>query len=460
MTTLQQIVKNISSLFITRIITYSVSFIFTIIVARYFGDNNFGMYTLAMAYANILIIFTDLGLQQVFIREVARDKKMTASFLGHLIFIKIALVFLTAAAIIIILKVNHYNHETNVIIFLIFLNSVLLGSFETLFLNVFKGFEKMGFIAVLSIVFSSLLMVAALVVIRLNMGIKGLVYMMIAINLLKLIVVLFIIFIKEGLPFAFSEVFCVIFVYIDSIMLSIMKNIQVVGWYNASYKLIIALTFIPISLFGALYPVMSRLYIQNKDKLTMTINKSIKYLIVLSTPIAVGTTLLADKIILIIYGPNYIKASDALQILIWANLISNINWAYSVLLNSINKQGIFTLMSFICSIFNIGVNLFLIPRYGMIGAGIATVGTEMLLGILSYHFIGKHFIKIDILKYFIKPFLASLIMGIIIWSFSNLHVGLTILIGASVYIACIFLMRTFDNEDRGVFKILFPIRQL
>jgi O-antigen/teichoic acid export membrane protein len=100
-------------------------------------------------------------------------------------------------------------------------------------------------------------------------------------------------------------------------MLSLMKGDAAVGLYSAAYQLINALGFIPVAFTAALLPVLSRLHITGQDSLRFAYQKSFKYLLLVALPIAVATTLVADRIILGIYSSGFSEAAhlgDPLQL--------------------------------------------------------------------------------------------------------------------------------------------------
>ncbi|MBM4241941.1 MAG: hypothetical protein FJ150_09825 [Euryarchaeota archaeon] len=68
--------------------------------------------------------------------------------------------------------------------------------------------------------------------------------------------------IKQALPFGFTGIFVMIYYYIDTVMLSmILPNAdELIGWYNAAYRLTIVLSFIPSVYFSSIFPIMSRFY--------------------------------------------------------------------------------------------------------------------------------------------------------------------------------------------------------
>ncbi len=162
-------------------------------------------------------------------------------------------------------------------------------------------------------------------------------------------------------------------------MLSIMVGNAVVGWYNAAYKFIyIFLSFNTLFIIS-IFPVISRFYKTSKESIKFAYEHSFKYMLIITIPIAVLVTVLANKIILLIYGPNYIPSVIALQILIWTIVFMFVNGISGNFLGSINKQPIVTKITAIGAVTNIILNILLIPKYSYIGSSFATVITELII---------------------------------------------------------------------------------
>jgi O-antigen/teichoic acid export membrane protein len=116
-----------------------------------------------------------------------------------------------------------------------------------------------------------------------------------------------------------------------------MKGDAVVGWYNAAYRLVMGLQFIPLALVGAIYPILSRYHsISAKDNLMIVYEKAFKLLSMLAIPLGIGTSLLADRIIIFLYGNNFSNSIIALQILIWVVSLFFIYSIVAYVLVSIN----------------------------------------------------------------------------------------------------------------------------
>jgi len=121
--------------------------------------------------------------------------------------------------------------------------------------------------------------------------------------------------IKTALPFSLTIIIAGMFFNIDIIMLSTMKGNEFAGWYKAAINLLLFINTIAVSFVYAIVPIMSKLFISDKKILKTAIEKSSKYLFILALPISAGIFLLAGRIILFIYGTEFIHATIALRIL-------------------------------------------------------------------------------------------------------------------------------------------------
>ncbi len=91
-----------------------------------------------------------------------------------------------------------------------------------------------------------------------------------------------------------TSIFNVLVFRLDSVLLSIMSGMEAVGFYNAAFRLMEALYSFSSSIYHCHIPCFSILHSSSKKPLKTAYVKSFKYLTILSLPIAVGITLLAE----------------------------------------------------------------------------------------------------------------------------------------------------------------------
>lgn len=92
-----------------------------------------------------------------------------------------------------------------------------------------------------------------------------------------------------GLPFALTSLFYMIYYSIDMVMITQFANTYATGLYNSSYKLINVLTLFYTIYTSVIFPVMSKLFKQDGNLLQFSFVKSIKYLSMVTIPIAIAT---------------------------------------------------------------------------------------------------------------------------------------------------------------------------
>lgn len=474
MNTIQRIVKNVGVLFISQMLSYVLGFFTLVYTARYLGVEGFGILSFAFAFTGIFAVIMDLGLSTLTIREVSRDKSITKNYVANITTIKILLSLFTFGLIFMIIHLFGYNPETMEVVYFIAIYTIF-NAFSQIFYSIFQANEKMEYQSLGAILSSVLLLAGILLAIHLKFNIIqfSFIYTIVGASIFVYAISIFSIkfsFPKikfdirkwkdltlEAWPFAITGISITLYLWIDTIILSLIKGPDAVGLYNASYRLIIVLLFIPVVFNNAVFPLMSKYYISSKESLKFTFEKLFKIMILIAVPIGVGSVVIANKVIIFVYGDQFVGAVIALQILIWSCVLIFARSPFERLLESSNRQLLITKIFIIGLVFNVILNLIFIPMYSYVGAGIITVLTDALvLSLLIY--ITRDFkilvskkIRINILKIV----LASLIMGVILKYLSNLNIFVLILTGTIIYFISVLLLKILDNEEILIIKSVF-----
>jgi len=475
MSTVRRITKNTLVTIAGEIAGKILTLIFMIYAARYLQAEGFGILSFALAFTGIFGIFPDIGFFPLIVREVARDKSAASKYVGNIVIIKAVLVAGMFGIMCLIINLMGYPYQTVKAVYILGL-AVVLEAFSMIFRATFQAFEKLEYISIGKILKNSLLVSGAFFIMHKGLGLIGFAVLYPLASSVSLIYNLGIgvkkfvkpklgidvkfwkWIMKEGAPFWLSDIFWVIYFSVDSVMLSIIVGDVAVGLYNAAYKLVFTLSFIPTALIASIFPVTSRLYTSSRDTLRFAWEKSFKYLFMLGVAIGVGTTFLADKIILLLYGSEYASSAIALKILIWAEVAVFLSVALVNLLNSINKQIIVTKVTGTLAILNVIMNLLLIPEYSYVGASIATVITEFLSFMFLFSWISRSEYRLpnrNILSIVLKTGFAGLTMGGFIKYFGNINVVILVILSVLIYFAIIYLLRGFDETDMNLMRRLF-----
>jgi len=178
-------------------------------------------------------------------------------------------------------------------------------------------------------------------------------------------------------------------------------------------------------------------------------------MIIIGIPIGTTTTLLADKIIILIFGTGYTQSITALQILIWTLVFTFGGASFVRLLEATQRQLVLSKITGISVILNLLLNLILIPKFSLIGACIATVLTEIFLVSVVFRICYQLGYGIKIKKIstdLFKIIFASLIMGFIIYCIKDLNLLLILIVSILVYFPLLYLVGGIDKVDIKIIK--------
>lgn len=470
MNTVQRIAKNIGVLAISQVITSILGFVVLIYIARYLGEVEFGKYSFAVSFTALFIIFADLGISNLIIRELARNKELTNEYLTNVSVIKLLLSFLAFALIALTINLMGYPQDTTYAVYL-FGIYMILTSFALAFKSIFQAYEKMEYTAAVMIIEKIILISLIFFVIFSGYGLIELGYAYVFVGIVDVLLSFSVVLIKiakpkptinlslwktliiGSIPFGLNALFGVLFFQIDTVMLSVFKDDVAVGIYNAAYVPLLALTGIMGYMFlSPIYPVMSRCFMSSKDSLKILTVLSTKYLAIIGFPIAIGCFILANRFIALFYAGQYTASIITFQIIALHIPIRLINGVIGRLLPSINRQSLYTIGFSLGAICNIILNAAMIPYLSYIGAGIATILSELFLYFILIYFINRYYNKLELHKHFTKPLIASLLMGVFVFYFKDINLLLLIILAGLVYFAILLSLRTFTQEDKNIFR--------
>jgi O-antigen/teichoic acid export membrane protein len=264
--------------------------------------------------------------------------------------------------------------------------------------------------------------------------------------------------IKKSFPFVLVGVFLTVMTRIDTVMIKTMKGDCETGYYGIGRNLISALMFIPANFNAVFYPLFSRLYKTDHVLLNKYSEKSFLFMALLALPIGVGGTLMAENIITLFYGAQYLPAVFSFQILIWALAVQFLYSNVNILLMAAEKQSIVAWVTFLCMAFNIVFNTLAIPRFSFAGASMATLATNIVLLISFFCITVKHLHRRATPVPFLKLLPCTGIMGLVVYYLKSCNLFLVIGCAVICYALLVYLFRIVDKQDLALFQNLYKKR--
>lgn len=136
--TVQKIAKNIDVIITENVIFRLVSMFVTVYLAQYIGTASFGKYSFVLAYRVFFNIITAIGLQQIIVKEMARNPPTAPTLTGNVYVIRLLLTVFAVVLSIVLITLLPYPADTTLYIY-IALFTMLFISFSDFYATVFHA---------------------------------------------------------------------------------------------------------------------------------------------------------------------------------------------------------------------------------------------------------------------------------------------------------------------------------
>ncbi len=459
--TRQIIAKNAFWLTAAEFFSRFFKFFLIVFAARILGVTEYGKFSFALAFATFFIVFADFGLDNILVREFARDKNQERKFPAIL-----ALrILLSALMVLVIWSGSFFASGDPTVRFAIWILAfyIFFQSIKSVFIAFFQARQRMEYAAIAQILETIFLTGIGLFVLFNFPSIQalGLTYALMAFAGL---VFIFIIFKKKIYPPALSfapktwkqflslswplglvGLSGTIFNQIDSITLGLYGQITQVGWYNAAYAIFGAVLLPSWILWHTFFPALSRAFGESKGSFQKIYNFQMEAAIFLSLGFLAGGIALAPKIIDFFYDPSYAPSALALRILLAAAAAIILSEPIRQALIAMNQQKKLFWAVLAGSLLNAALDVWLIPTWSLYGPAFATfIGTVLMTFLFSFY--ASRALRLgsfSLLLIFVGAIIASAVTYkfLLLPQIFRLHVLAATLLGGLVYCAIFLVWR-------------------
>jgi len=470
----KNIVTNSTILIGAEVLGTVIRIVLVIFAARLLGAANYGKFSFALAFTSLFLILADGGIHQLLVRELARWPERCKKYLGNALFIKFFLGFFTFSVIVLVANLTNKPADVLYTVYIIAFSQIV-DSFARLFKSIFQAFQQMKYDAVSTVILNVFTTGFGIALLVSRGNYIGLALVYLAANLVNMIICIWItlrkftpikveadfklikFFIIEGFPFGVLYFFATMYTLIDTVMLSFMKGDEVVGWYNVAYRFVFAMLFIPMGTMKAVFPIFSKYYQESLEDLTRLFEKSFKSMLLVGFSLAWLIFLFSDKLILWMFGQEYIHAVPALKILVWSAALIYITTVMTHVARASNRQQFTAKAVVSCALINIVLNLLFIPRYSFIGAAAATLITEWISFTAHYFYLSHYLVKPPLFKYLPKIVVINLIVGLYVFVLRRVPFILVFSTAMMINVGMVLLVRYYSVEELA---LLFSVSNM
>ncbi|MBT5876955.1 MAG: flippase [Candidatus Latescibacteria bacterium] len=478
------ITRNFTVMSGSQVVTWISSFVLMLFLPRYLGDEGSGRFYLAMSFSGLINVMMDLGFGSLFVKEIARDPEKAAHYFINGAILRIMAWGLVVPFLALYVFNSDYPQETVDVILILAIGEVLVG-ISSLTQVVFQGLERMVYRSYMAIVQRVALSLFGVIILVMGYGVETMAMVAVGSYALSLMVGLSIMprlvkfkidirprwwwsLLKQGFPFLLLSAFALIYYRIDVIMLSHMTNERVVGWYTVPYRLFDSLMFFPSLLHITIFPVFSRLWQGGgRDELAVTVRRVVDIIVIVGILIAAVTLALSKPIISFLFGlENFNNSVIILQILAITIPLVYVNFITGTVASAVDKQKKVSVIAAIAVFINVGLNWWLIPYFqqtmgnGGVGAGIATIITEIYIMVLFFSLVPKGILDWTIVTIAIRSSVAGVLTAGFVWWMDDqgLPFYLSGIAGTLAYVAMLIVTRVVTRQDISFITDLARLR--
>jgi len=435
---IRTVARNTAFMLGGQILIKVFAFMFNIYVVRRLGDAHFGRYATALAYVAIFAMFTDLGTSSLAVREMARKEEHIAWMVPNIIALRALLSLIAIAGIT---GSAWLLGKTPEMVFGILIAScgLLLYAFQGPLDGVMIAQERLDFSSAFSLLNQMVFITLGTAALVMGAGYTGLLLAslggVLAMALASAYVVRRVLrlhfqrpnlhywpsLLRASLPFGIAGATHEFARRFDTVFMSFVLTDAAVGWYNVPYNLIVMMLLMAQSMAISIYPTLVKEYDSGRGSIQDTVQRALRYLLIISLPIAMGGMLLADRIIILLYGQEFASAIPVMRILVWAlpaMFLAEILGRTSSTMHLEKKAARIAVVN---ALISVTLNVILISTLGVLGAAIAMVTSRLMDVVLTSVIIGPAMLWKRNTGPLFRVIAAGAFMGAIVWLLRDVH---------------------------------------
>ena len=383
-------------------------YLFTTLLARWAGVELLGIYSLANAVTRITEVVGKLGLDQGILRKVSREENTENKQISILSALKMGSI---SGLIVMILQISiagflaeNFFNQSSLLTKVIAIHALSLPFYIIIHISAFstQAFKLLKYKIIVTEIQNPLILLLAMMVCFFFYSAESAIIIPVVISavlgcvtismFLKKISGVNFLSVKKGvfdknllnysLPIMFMSILGTVLHWTDVIMLGYFTDPATVGLYHPAARTAGIIRIVLLSFAGIYGPLMAEMFAKKQtSEMNHLFKLVIRWIITFSLPFAI-LLLIYPKKVMLIFGGEFLYAYPILMMLAGAAFIQAVFGIGGTTLNMTGFPKINLLNTFIACGLNIGLNFYLIPKMGGLGAATATLITLAFIALI------------------------------------------------------------------------------
>ncbi len=364
----------------SQLISWFLATVMIVFVPRYLGAEGVGKLHLAESWWIMLGVLITFGMDTLLIKETARGVEETPQFFGtsivlRVLFFSICIVLLSA-----VLHAIGYSQE-KLYIMLLLGAAGLVWQLTNACQSILNGLELMEIPAISGIAGKVLYTGFGVGLLFLGYGVMALAMLTVITSAVTFLIQFVYLahrygpeklrprfdlmtaeaLLRGGLPYLLSAIFLTIYMQIDVVIISFLVGDHSVGLYSAADRLFGTMLFVPLVFVGALFPALSRLYVEDQQQLYRIVSKSFDAMLILGAPMGLGLLAIAGELVELLYGADFVGSGPVLAVMGIVMIMTYQNMILGYTLISIDRQNVWTAVMAVAVVATLPLDMLLVP---------------------------------------------------------------------------------------------------
>jgi O-antigen/teichoic acid export membrane protein len=377
------------------LIARAIAFLGTAFLTRKLGPYGFGIIGLALAICSYFAMAVQASVAPVGSREVARHPERAISMAKGVIVVRLAMASIGIALVALVVLVIEKPLDVKKVILL---TSLIMLSQALITAWVYKGLGRNRMVG-MSLILNQIFYVGALFCFVRNS--TDVIWVPVAVVLGELAAALFLgipLFhksepkadIRDGIRILKSSKFVVssrllthLIRTTDVVLLGLLVGEDSVGLYTAGYRLCLLVLGIGLALHTAYLPILARAAQRGTAESDRIVRGAFEASTAVALPLVVGGVICSEKLLTVLFGADFEPGAIAFSLLLVGIGFHFIHGLANHVLLVFDKTRADMRLRAIASAINVALNLWWIPRWGIVGAASATLVSQVVITVLS-----------------------------------------------------------------------------
>lgn len=404
-----RLARNVSALLGAQLVTWSMTLAWTLVVPRALGPAGTGVIVSALSVTGVLAVLLGLGTRNYLVRELVVAPADGARLVATALALRTLCIPAFLLAVALFARFAHETRTETTVLYLVGAAALLTLLAEPL-QAWFQAVERMQYLAYSDVLSKSAQAVVGVCLVLAGVRVLGVAASMAGVAVAVLVVNTYWLrshlrpsratwaelreMARASVAYWAFGLFFVFYLWIDTVMLSLMTRPEVVGWYGVPTRLFQTAMFLPTVVSTAWLPRLVSAYGEGPGALHRAARRPLAIVATLSAPICTLMVMLAGPLVRGLFGPAYGHAVPVLIVLGFCIPPMYLNIVLSQVLVAAKRQASWTWVMAGATVVNPVLNLALISATerhegnGAIGAALSLLVTEVLIVVAGVRLVG------------------------------------------------------------------------